>query len=425
MINFLLVFVVIIGVLVFVGYINEKTIKLPTEIALLISSLFIGLAYIGVSNFINPNSTPTGFPLEYLSEYLVDGVLSFMLFSGACKITFKKLKNKLKIISILALITTGISTFLFGIVFYCLITMLGFNQFSFMECLLLGSIISPTDPIAATGILKKVGLSEELILTIEGESLFNDGVGIALFVAISGALGSTSNSINPISFFEVLLREILGAIVVSLVICFIMFYFFQHTSDKFRQIFISIFALTASYIVCQHLAFSAAISSVVCGIYFATVTISACEKRLADFTLYYDFWEVVDNLLNHALYIIIGIFSVNVYIYAGSNIVFIIGSIFAGIIARYIGVFIASLTTKNLPEKLSKTSFSNLLTWAGLKGGLSLALMIEASEYLSEKTFDSMIISVFSIVLFTTIVQGLTVEKYYKVHIKNNKVLQS
>ncbi len=421
MINFLLIFVVIIGVLVFVGYVNEKTLKLPTEIALLICSLIIGLLYIGISYLINPSASPSGFPIEYLSDFLVDGVLSFMLFSGACKIRFKKLKNKLKIISILALITTAISTFIFDSVFYCLISLLGFNQFSFMECLLLGSIVSPTDPIAATGILKKVGLSEDLILTIEGESLFNDGVGIALFVAISGALSSTGTGLNLVSFFEVLFREILGAITVSLVICFVMFYFFKRTADKFRQIFISIFTLTASYVICQHLDFSAAISSVVCGIYFATVTISACEKRLADFTLYYDFWEVVDNLLNHALYIIIGIFSVNVYLYAGSNIVYIIASILAGIIARYIGVLIASLTTKNLPEKLSKFAFANLLTWAGLKGGLSLALMIEASEYLSEKTFDSMIISVFSIVLFTTIFQGLTVEKFYKKHVKTKE----
>ncbi len=418
--EFLNIFVITIGILVVVGYVNEKTLKFPTEIALLCVSLIIGLIYIVISRAINPDTAPSGFPIEYLSDYLVDGVLSFMLFSGACSITFKKLQNKLKIISVLALITTTISTIIFGFLFYSFINLIGFSNFSLVECLLLGAIISPTDPIAATSILKKVGLSEDLILTIEGESLFNDGVGIALFVALSSTLTSDTMSVNPLLVIDVLFREIVGAIAVSCFICFVMFYFFKRTKDKFRQIFISILALTLSYVICQQLEFSGAISSVVCGIYFATVTVKACEKRLADFTLYYDFWEIIDNLLNHILYIFLGIFFVNIYFYTEKNLVFIAISIISCLIARYAGVFLASLTIRSLPDNLSKPSFSALLTWSGLKGGLSLALMIEASALLSSETFDSMIISVFSVVIFTTIIQGLTVEKFYDKHIKNN-----
>ncbi len=414
----LFVFVVIMCILVFVGYANEKTVKLPTEIMLLVVSLFIGLSYITVSYIVNPNHVVKGFPIEYLSDYLVDGVLSFMLFSGSCGITFSMLKSKLKIVSLLALLTTAVSTFLFGAVAYVFVQVLGFTQFSFIECLLLGAIISPTDPIAATSILKKVGLSDDLVVAIEGESLFNDGVGIALFVAISSALTGTSSSINPLSFFAVLGREIIGAIAVALGICCILFYFFKRTNDAFRQICISILALSSSYVICQHFNFSGAISSVVCGISFATITAKEHSKRENAFELYYNFWEVIDSLLNYVLYIILGIFFVNIYLYTENNILIMCVAIFSGIIARFLGVFIVSLGIRELPEKLSHGKFASLLTWAGLKGGLSLALMIEASNLVSLSTFNSMIISVFAIVIFTTVIQGLTVERFYKKYIR-------
>ncbi len=410
----LFVFVIIMCILVFVGYINEKTLKLPTEIMLLVVSLIIGLCYILISYAINPNHTVRGFPIDYLSDFLVNGVLSFMLFSGSCGITFSILKNKLKIVSLLALVTTALSTFIFGSVAYAFTYLLGFTTFSFIECLLLGAIISPTDPIAATSILKKVGLSDDLVVTIEGESLFNDGVGIALFIAISSALTNTSSSINPLSFFAVLGREIFGAIAVALIISWAMLYFFKRTNDKFRQICISIFALTLAYVICQYCNFSGAISSVVCGISFATITAKESEKRPNDFTLYYNFWEVIDNLLNYVLYIILGLFFVNIYLYTENNILIIGVAILSGIIARFLGVFFVSIGIKVLPENLSKGRFSSLLTWAGLKGGLSLALMIESSKLVSTATFDSMIISVFAIVIFTTAIQGLTVEQFYK-----------
>ncbi len=410
----LTVFVAITCVLVFVSYINEKTLKLPNEIALLLSSFVIGGIYILITYVVYKDYAHIGFPIEYLSDFLVKGVLCFMLFAGSCNITLGKLKKYSKPIALLALLTTTLATVLFGLVFYFILGIIGGHQFSLIECLLLGAIVSPTDPIAATSILKKVGLSEELILIIEGESLFNDGVGIALFVAISSALSSTSGSIDYGSFFFVLGKEIFGAIILAVVICFLMFYFFKRTEDKILQIFISIFTLTSSYVLSQNLGFSSAIAAVVCGIYFATFTNKADKKKPGTFTLYYDFWEVVDSLLNAILYIGIGVFFVNIFLYTKENILIMLVAVVSCVIARYVGVFFVSLCLKKIPEKMSKSSFSSLLTWAGLKGGLSLALMIEVVELLETENFHIMIVSVFSIVMFTTVIQGLTVEKHYK-----------
>ncbi len=414
----LLVFVLIMGVIVFTGYINEKALKLQPEIIMLIVSFVIGILYIGVQYIINPGHVPSGFPVEYLNEYLVNGVLCFMLFAGSSEITFRKLRKNGKIISLLALVTTTITTFLFGFLFYFVLGLFGITTFSLLECLLLGAIVSPTDPIAATGILKNVGLSDDLILIIEGESLFNDGVGIALFIAISSAVTSSAQKISAGSFFFTLGKEIIGAAIVSLIICYVMLNFFKRTNDACRRIFISLFALSASYVACQYLGFSSAIAAVICGIYFATFVNDTADKAKFDFTLYKSFWEVVDSLLNQVLYVILGIFFVNIFIYTENNVLYIITAIAAGIAARFVGVFLVSLTSKQLPEKLTCGKFSSLLTWAGLKGGLSLALMVEAFDLLTEEKFHIMIILVFAIVMFTTALQGLTVEKYYK-KIKN------
>ncbi len=406
------VFVVFVAVLVIIGYINEKTLKLPTEISLLIVSFIIGAVYIIISYIIDNNSTPKGFPIDYLNDYLINGVLCFMLFSGSCGVTFEKLRKNIKPVSLLAFVTTTISTFIFGFILYLLTYLIGFTSFSIIECLLLGAIISPTDPIAATSILKKVGLSDDLIVTIEGESLLNDGVGIAIFIAISGALKSGSSSINMVSFLTVLGKEVLGAVLVALVISFILFKLFKTTTDKVRQIFISILAVSASYILCHYFDFSSAIASVVCGIYFATYV----EKNNKDhsFSLYYDFWEVVDNLLNSLLYIILGIFFLNIFIYVNHHVLIIIAVVISVAISRYIGVFLVSIPMKKIPGNLTRTKFAGLLTWAGLKGGLSLALMIEASDLISSSNFHIMIVSVFAVVIFTTVIQGLSVEKFYK-----------
>ncbi len=411
---FLLAFVIVMFILVFGGYINEKFLKLPTEIALLIISFCIGLLYILISYLANPNHLPVGFPIEYFSDILVNGLLCFMLFSGASNITFRKVKRNVKAISLLALVTTTLSTFLFGFISYCMLTLLGYTQFSLLEMLLFGAIISPTDPIAATSILKKVGLSKELNLVIEGESLFNDGVGIAIFVAISRAMSSTSKSINVASFFLVLMQEIFGAIGIALVISFILSYFFKKTKDRYRQIFISVLALTSSYVACQYLHFSSAISAVVCGIYFATIVAKESQKEEKDFQVYEDFWKVIDNLLNYLLYIVLGLFFVNLFLYAENNLIYIAVVTVTLLVSRYLGVFAVSFGIKPIPESLSRNQFSMLLTWAGLKGGLSLALMIESSRLLATDKFHTMIICVFAIVLFTTVFQGLSVDKFYK-----------
>ncbi len=416
---FLQIFVSVLAVMVFVGFVNEKTLKLPTEIALLISSLVASVVLIAISSFVNLSYLKDVFSLELLNDFLVEGFLCFMLFSGASSITFHKLKSRLKIISVMAIITTILSATIYGFLTYGIFMLLGVTELDLMQCFLIGAIISPTDPIAAMSILRKVGLPKDTGLVIEGESLFNDGVGIALFVAVGTTIKASSQSIDFVSFSTLLFEEIVGAIVVGIVISFLLYYLFKKTKDTNRQIFISLLAVSSAYIICTYFGFSSAIASVVCGIYFATHTRKKENEETTAFQVYRDFWGVIDDMLNNFLYVLLGLTAISILIYAQVNIKPIIVAVICNIIARYAGVLIVSIFTKNKPDGLTTMKFVNLLTWSGLKGALSLALAISSRAYFSIETYHTVLVSVFAVVLFTTLVQGLSIGRFYTKHYKN------
>ncbi len=405
------IFVLMLAVIVFVGFVNEKTVKLPTEIALLLFSLLLSIAYIGVSAFL-ADSQRISVPLNILDDFLVKGFLCFMLFAGSCKISYKSIKPQLRLITLLALLTTTLSALLYGVLTFALFSL--FNvQLDFLHCFLLGCIISPTDPIAAMSILRKVGLAEDIALAIEGESLFNDGVGIALFVVVSTTIKSQAASINGLSFVAILFKEVVGALAIGLLVSFVLYKLFVRTKDLYRQIFISLLAVSASYVICQYLDFSSAISAVVCGIYFASFTDKnkTVEKH---FRVYYDFWTVVDNLLNSILYVLLGLTIIDLFRYADGNVLPIALAIPANIAARYLGVFASAALVQSKPQHLPTTKFTGLLTWAGLKGALSLALAVDTKSFLDAATFETVLIITFAIVMFTTLIQGLSIGRFYK-----------
>ncbi len=410
--NILHSFVIILALVVATGFINEKLIKLPNEIAYLIAGLLISLVLIFFFGNAGTQQIDNIMPHFILEDYLVQGVLCFMLFAGSCRLRFCDLKPGAKMISCLAILTTIVAAVIYGALCYLLSSLVGLD-FSLPECLLLGAIISPTDPIAAMSILRKVGLPEDVGTTIEGESLFNDGVGIALFSVIYGMF-ETGDEITFISFGTVMLESIIGAVAVGFVISFLLFIFFKHSSSRSTRIFISLLAVAGSYVVCDELGFSAAIAAVVCGIYFATQVDKLEQKDPTPFIRYRDFWAVVDGLLNSLLYVMLGLTVINVFLYAPDNWIFPAIAVVCNIIARWTGVFTSALIIKERPSSYSLFRFTNLFTWAGLKGALSLALAMSTAPALDSEVFNAIIVATFSVVLFTTIGQGLTIGAFYK-----------
>ncbi len=412
--SILLFLIIIMAVIVFIGILNEQIFKLQGDIALLLFTVVIALVLV-VLKAVIPEGSITGF-IEGLGEfgfeeYLMDGALCFMLFAGAGKVNMGKFRQNLRPICLLALLSTMLSSFIYGGLFYLIALLFGIPMDIWM-CILLGCVVSPTDPIAATGILNKIGLSKSVCSVIENESLFNDGTGVTLFIFIRSIVMNSGKS----NFFVLMGREVLGAVAVALVVSFLMFRLMKLTKDPVRYILISLLTVALVYVICEHLGFSGVIASVVCGMYYS-YAMDKMERRVVvvdphDF--YKDFWEILESILNAVLFVMIGLLVLNVSV-SRFAAVLIPASIVILIASRAAGVFMSSvLTGRHIPGNYSLTEFVTLMTWAALKGGLSLALAMGTKEYLSPEVYDVFINVTYISIFFTVLVQGLTVGKVYK-----------
>ncbi len=408
----LLFFVIVIALVVIFSFINEKIIQIPNDIALVLLALISGVVFwallqTGVID--TSHSTISNIKSFRFDKYLLDGVLCFMLFSGASHLKLQNLIQNLKPISLLALLTTVLSSAIYGGLFWLISMALGLHM-NFLLCFLLGCIVSPTDPIAATSILNKMGLSKDVTAIMEGESLFNDGTGVALFICLKNIYLDTANS----NFFMVMFQELVGAIVVGLLISFLLFQLIKRTQDPIKHITISLLAVSLSYVVCEQLGFSGVIVSVVCGIYFSTA-MEKYKNKHADLDpkdYYRDFWSIMDALLNSVLYVLIGLS----FIYMTEvkfQVLLAVVAILFNLIARFGGVYLSALATWKLPDGYRMLPFTTLMTWGGLKGGVCLALALSTVDFLSQDIYSVVLFITYCTIIFTTIVQGLTTGKVY------------
>lgn len=411
--HILIYLVVILSLVIIFGIVNEKFIKIPKDIALVLFA-FILSALIKLVSMTGLFSTDKGFIGEITSlpfeKFLLDGVLCFMLFAGASKVNVARFKKNLGSISLLAFLTTVLSSLLYGGLFYFLNLALNLG-FDIWLCIMLGCIVSPTDPIAATSILNKCGLSKNVTSVIEGESLFNDGIGVAVFICFRNIVTNTSDLSLPV----LLVKELFGALFIGFVVSFLLFKLLKMTKDPMKHIFISLLTVALSYVICEYLGFSGVIASVVCGMYFsyAMSQIGGWRDVVDEKDLYNDFWDVLDNILNSILFVLIGLSIL--YMPSVDSIIWLcLAAVILNLLCRFIGVFISSLIIKKVPNHYSKLEFTSLLTWTGLKGGLSLALALTTREYLPIDSYNVVLIVTFVTIFFTIICQGLTTAKVYR-----------
>ncbi|MCR5233986.1 MAG: sodium:proton antiporter [Lachnospiraceae bacterium] len=411
--NILLFLIIILAYIVFIGIANEKLLHIQSDIALILFSLLLSLLlallrYLipgsGLSSFID-NLGDFGF-----EEYLMDGVLCFMLFAGAGKVNMGKFRQNLKPICLLALLTTLISSFLYGTLFYVMASLFNIPM-DIWTCILLGCVVSPTDPIAATGILNKIGLSKNVCSVIENESLFNDGTGVTLFIFVRSLIIHSGDS----NFAVLMFKEIFGAFAVAITISWLLFKLMKLTRDPVKYILISLLDVSLIYIICEHLGFSGVIASVVCGMFFSYSmdSIERSVQVIDPHNFYGDFWEILESILNSVLFVMIGMLVLNLTISRHAPIV-IPAALIILVLSRAIGVFISSILTKNnIPGNYNLQEFVVLMTWSALKGGLSLALAIETEQYLPGDVFNIFMNVAYVTIFFTVLVQGLTVKKVY------------
>ena len=409
--NILFLFVVILAMICLLGFFNEKVTKLTYEISLMLFSSIIGAVLLIIASVFSGKSVGNilaEIQVFNIEKYLMEGVLCFMLFAGSCHMKLSDFKRQARQISVLAFVATLLGACFYGFLFYGAGLLIGLN-FSLPVCLMFGSIIAPTDPIAATSILGRFGLPKNISFLMEGESLFNDGVGVALFVCFSGLATATSSG----GFFSVMLPQIFGAIAVGAVVTFAAFPLYRYTKSHTLGIFVSLLSVALSYYLCELLGFSGAIASVVCGILFAALRSKFCPDEDAEKSgSFNSFWEILDTLMNSALYIMLGFSFVRV-LQMEHVIILSLIAIAANLIARGGSLSLSTLIIGKLPDGYDKLSFIKLLTWGGLRGGLSVALAMSTKEMLPEQTYYIILGGTYAIVFFTTVIQGLTMKPVY------------
>jgi len=391
------------------GYINVRFLELPNTIGLMLITIVFTMLIFAFSYF---DSTLLEHERALIGQIdfktvLLDMMLSFMLFAGALHTNFQQLKVQRRPILAFATLSTLISTFLVGIFVYYGLQVINLHT-PFIYCLLFGALISPTDPIAVLGILKKVGAPKKLETKIVGESLFNDGVGVVIFVTIYSI---ASTGMEHFSFTHVLLefaKEVGGGLVLGGVLGYITYRLLKTIDDYDTEVIITIAAVMGGTLLAQKLHVSAPLAMVVAGLIVGNDTIR--ESAMSQVTEQYvdKFWELVDVLLNTLLFVMIGM---ELLVLTFEKEYFLAGvlAIPAILFARYLSLL---LPIKFYTKKLDFVKNTNaLMTWGGLRGGISIALALSLT---SEMHKDLFLVMTYTVVVFSIVGQGLTVGKVIK-----------
>ncbi|MCI8834165.1 MAG: sodium:proton antiporter [Ruminococcus sp.] len=410
--------VIILAFVVLLGYLNEKVTKFTYEISLLLFSvltggvlLFFGMLFGEASSVKKVLEQVQVFHLE---SFLMEGVLCFMLFAGSCHMRLQDFGKHARTISILAVGATFLGAVFYGGLFYAAGRLLGLD-IPLPVCLLFGSITAPTDPIAATSILKKFHLPSGVGFIMEGESLLNDGVGVALFVCFSGLVTAQKSG----GFFLIMAKELCGAVAVGAAVTAVCFPVFCTTADENRQIFTSLLAVSLAYVLCERFGFSGAIASVVCGVLFSTLREREAKKgRPLTLEQFDHFWGILDTLLNSALYVMLGLSFLHI-LQMPHVLLLSAVAIAANLLARSGSLGISTLFMGTLPDGYDRSSFVKLLTWGGLRGGLSAALAMQTQGMLETEVYYIVMGGTYAIIFFTTVIQGMTMQKVYQKIEKN------
>jgi CPA1 family monovalent cation:H+ antiporter len=341
-----------------------------------------------------------------ISKFILEILLGFLLFAGSLHTKWDEIKKYLKQIALLSILGVLISTLFIAALFYGICELLHLGT-PFIYCLLFGALISPTDPIAVIGILTKANVSKKIESIIVGESLFNDGIGVVVFISLLHTLNSGSTSLHLGEFGLLFLQEAIGGIAFGLALGFILHRLLKSIDQYETEVLLMLAFVMGGYSLSLYLHLSGALAMVVMGLLIGNFK---KEKSMSSVTKEYvnKFWELMDVILNAILFIIIALVIVVIDF---QPIFFLLG--LAGIVivllSRIFVVYLPNLMAPKLME-LTKQE-SKLMVWGGLRGGLSIALVLSLPESESK---NMLTIVTYMCVLFSILIQGLTIGKLAK-----------
>jgi CPA1 family monovalent cation:H+ antiporter len=400
-------FSILIVVSAVFAYLNFRYLKLPPSIGLMLIALIASLGLVIVGNLYPSILGDITVLLESFdfSELLLGSMLSFMLFAGAIHINIEDLRKEKLSVIMFSTFSVVISTFLIGAISFYLLPLFGL-QVPFIHCLLFGSLISPTDPIAVLGILKETNIPKSLETKIAGESLFNDGVAVVVFITIWEAARSPERP-GFIEISELFLREAVGGMLLGLIVGFIGYRMMRSIDNYKVEVLITLAIVMGGYTLASWIHVSGPLAMVVAGILVGN---HGKKFAMSDQTREYvsKFWELIDDILNAILFVLIGlelliINDIKDYVWIGITMILLI------LMIRYISVLIPSLMIKFREKFHHKTVL--VLTWGGLRGGISIALALSLTPELNKELWVSV---TYFVVAFSILLQGLTVGKLTK-----------
>ncbi len=385
------------------AYFNQKVLKLPFVIGLFFLSTVLSLGILSSKLWID-------YPAETIETYLVNAqidnlilqiFLGFLLFAGALHTNWEQLQRQLKAITIFALGGVIFSTIVIAALFYGLLML--FNiEVSFIYCLIFGALISPTDPIAVLGILTKANVKKDTESIIVGESLFNDGVGVVMFIALLATL--KTGEFHVANFAYLFIEEAFGGLLAGLVMGYILHFLLRNIDHYETEILLTLAFVMGGYSLANHFHLSGALAMVVMGLMIGNFR---KNESMSDTTSEYvhKFWELIDVILNAVLFILIAFVLIVIdfkmtYALIGVLMVFVV------LLTRALSIYIPHWLAPNLLKLTNHDA--KVITWGGLRGGLSLALVLSLPE---SEYKGLLLIATYFCVLFSIIIQGLTIGK--------------
>lgn len=399
------ILVFIIGISATFAYINQRYIKMPFVIGLFFLSTLLSLLILSSNFWANSYFTEikTIIASVDISKYILEYMLGYLLFAGSLHTKWKDIKKQIKPVSIFAVFGVMLSTLIIGGLFYGLVNLFN-TRIDFIYCLLFGALISPTDPIAVLGILTKANVPKKIESTIVGESLFNDGVGVVVFIAFLEVLNSGGTHFEFSNFGILFVQESFGGIAFGFLAGFLLHKILSTIDHYETETLLTLAFVMAGYALCLKLHISGALAMVIMGLFVGNYRQGLA---MSDTSIDYvdKFWELLDVILNAVLFVIIS-FVIVVIDFKTSYLLIGVCSIFVVLFSRMIIIFLPKVI---LPKIINFTTKEmKLIIWGGLRGGLSLAMVLSLPVGESK---NILLIATYICVVFSILVQGLTIEK--------------
>lgn len=402
----------VISVLLFLsalfGYVNSRYLRLAPAVglmlqALVLSLVLIGLSYVGVPGISSAQSAVSSIDIN---EIIFNGVLSFLLFAGALQISLGYLSTVRAQVFTLATIGVIGSTIIVGFGAYGLFQLVGID-IPLTYCLVFGALISPTDPLAVLPIMRQAKVPSNLEAVINGESLFNDGFAVVVFIILLQLVTGEGSLPLPAEAALLFAKEAVGGFVFGLVLGYLGYRVVRTIDDYPVEIIITLALVTAGYAVAQTLGLSGPLAMVVAGIVMGnhgrSKGMSERTKENLD-----RFWEMVEIVLNAALFVLIGLEAV-AFAQDFSLVRLLVG--FAAIplvlLARFVSVGIPMVALRPVPDVSWRAT--PLITWAGLRGAIPVALVLSLPPGPNR---DVLALVTYIVVVFSILVQGTTIRYF-------------